>query len=538
LFPGFYVTDAAQGIVVPQFYPLHPVWQAVAFGLSPSAVAGTEAALLLSGLWMTLAGLAIVLIGRELGGRPAVLLLLPALALTALQVWFARYPTTEALTQYMLWAGLWALVRWFGGRQHSSLWAFLAGAALGSVFLVRIDLLILLPIFGLFVFALWFRGWQTADTWFVVPFAVLVAHSFAHGLLFSAPYFYETVGFGLRLLRVNWWIPGAGLLAALGVFWMAWIIRKRESKFARFRRPLLLSLIAAFLLFAIYNWFIRPYSSAAIVRPDAYSDTLLLLTNHENFLRLGWYLALPGIWLGVAGICWMVWKVDSRTAVLLAVGLSFTVVYIWNIRANPHQVYVMRRYVPAVVPFFLLAAAVLISSIDEQGRLLSGVHVQRGWLLRGAALVLGVLWLMGLGWSARGFVRQVDYEGLLEQLAALEAQLPPEAILLFDDQQAVSQGDFWGTPLTYIFGHDAYTIRDVTILEGPLLAETIEIWQNNGRSVVWFGDPAWLVGQGFPFQEKSFSIDSRRLESSYVAKPQQVIQEKWDFRAAFLEGNP
>ena len=102
----------------------------------------------------------------------------------------------------------------------------------------------------------------------------------------------------------------------------------------------------------------------------------------------------------------------------------------------------------------------------------------------------------------------------------------------------MSQGDFWGTPLTYIFGHDAYTIRDAAILEGPLLAETIEIWQNNGRSVVWFGDPAWLVAQGFAFQEKTFAISSRRLESSYVAKPQQVIQETWNFQAALLNPAP
>ena len=411
LFPGFYVTDAAQGLVVPQFYPLHPVWQAVAFGLSPSAVDGTRAALLLTGLWMTLAGLAIVLIGRELGGRPAALLLLPALAVTTLQVWFARYPTTEALTQYMLWAGLWAIARWFGGRQNSSLWAFMAGAALGSVFLVRIDLLILLPIFGLFVAALWFRGWQAADTWFAVPFAVLVSHSFAHGVLFSAPYFYETVGFGLRLLRVNWWIPVAGLLAALGIFWMAWTIRKRKSKFARFRQPLLAGLIAAFLLFAVYNWFIRPYTSAAIVRPDAYSDTLLLLTNHENFLRLGWYLALPGIWLGVAGICWMVWRVDSRTAVLLAVGLSFTVVYVWNIRANPHQIYVMRRYVPAVVPFFLLGAAVLISQ-SLRARAPGFRHAGSAGLVaarrcRGAGgFVVSRSWLVGAGLHRSGRLRR------------------------------------------------------------------------------------------------------------------------------------
>ncbi|MGB3715849.1 MAG: hypothetical protein WA996_15590, partial [Candidatus Promineifilaceae bacterium] len=94
IFPGFYVTDAAEGRIMPQFYPMHPVWQAVAFGLG-----GVEPALVMTGLWALLGGFAVYMTIRELGGWEVAALGLTGLSLTALQVWFARYPTTEALTQ-------------------------------------------------------------------------------------------------------------------------------------------------------------------------------------------------------------------------------------------------------------------------------------------------------------------------------------------------------------------------------------------------------------------------------------------------------
>ncbi len=535
VFPGFYVTGEAEGRITPQFYPLHPVWNAVGFGLSPSEADGAGTALLLTGLWITLGSLALVFLGSELGGWFAAVLLLGGLAVTALQVWFGRYPTTEALTQYLLWAGLWSLYLWFDKRRPEALWAFLAGMALGSVFLVRIDILVLAPVFAVFLFGLWYRGWRPADTWFAIPFVLLVGHSVLHGFLLSAPYFYETVGFGLSLLWKNAWILILAASLGLGLFWAAWAIRKRGRDFSRYKRPFLVTVIALFLLFALYNWFIRPYAVSSTLRPDAYSETLLLITNHENFLRLGWYLALPGIWLGVAGICWMIWRVDSKTAVLVSVGLLFTVTYLWDNRANPHQVYVMRRYVPAVVPLFLLGAAVLLAQIEEKGRDLLGTQRRQGAALLVTTLLLSIVWLVGLGWSARGFISQVDYGGLLDQLSAFEAQLPPESILLFDDQAPVGQGDFWGTPLTYIFGHQAYTIRDAAILEGQELPATIASWQENGRSVVWFGDPAWLDANGIGYQEKPFTIISRRLEGSYEHKPTQIIDETWALEAALLE---
>ena len=137
-----------------------------------------------------------------------------------------------------------------------------------------------------------------------------------------------------------------------------------------------------------------------------------------------------GWWLGLLGISWLVCRLNRRTAVTLGFGLLFALAYLWNIRANPHQIYASRRYVPAVMPLFVMGAAVLIAQIG------SGKTWQR-WGLAG---LLAAAWLGGIAWNARGFVSQVDYQGVLAQVAALNRQFEPDAGLLFQDPAPVGLG--------------------------------------------------------------------------------------------------
>ncbi|MDX1416467.1 MAG: hypothetical protein R3293_19865 [Candidatus Promineifilaceae bacterium] len=535
IFPGFYVVDAAQGAVVPQFYPLHPVWLATAFAVGSSIIESVRAELLMTGLWMSLAVFAVYLTMRDIGGRLTAVLTLIALSLTALQVWFARYPSTEPLTQFLLWAGLWGTVMWLGGRKPVSFWALLSGIMLGLLFLVRIDVLIMLPIIGLLLIALWAGGWRSSDWWFAVSFIVLVIQSFLHAAVLSAPYFYEHIGFGLRIFWRSWLIPLAALLIGLIFIVLVYYFRGRFFQLSRFQKPLKIFIIGLVLIVAIYGWFIRPYFGEQVVVPDAYSNSILILTNHENWIRLGWYLSPIGIWLGVLGMCLLIWHVKWKTILIVAVGLLFSALYLWDVRANPHHVYVMRRYVPIVLPFFIVSAAYLLGWFFE---LIQEWRSQRPlirYVFLATGIVIGAIWILGLVWMARGFVSQIDHEGAFAQLAAIENDLPPNSVLIFYDESAVGLGDFWGTPLKYIFGHEVYKLRRLEEnIDGPLV-ELIEIWQNNNRSVVWVGDPTWLDNNGFRYQEQLKEISSRRLESSYEHKPQAIIPVTWSLPLSLIE---
>lgn len=543
--PGFYVTDEASGQLTPQFYPLHPVFQAVVYGAAGGGAAGGGAAgvraeLLLTGLWILLGTLAVYLTARDIGGPVVGALALAGLTLSALQVWFGRYPTSEALTQFLLWAGIWSAGRWLDERRSPALWAFAAGCAFGAVFLVRIDSLVLLPVFAVVLGWRWLRGWQRSDSWFAVPFTLLVVHSLLHGHFLSAPYFYETVGYGFILLGRLWPFLVVGLLGlALLLLWLP----RRVSRFRapdraqRLVRYVLLSLLFAY---ALYGWFLRPELNATTLRPDVFSAGEIPVTNHENWLRLGWYLSPLGIWLGVFGAGLMLWRANRRSVMVLALGSMFAGLYLWNISANPHHVYVMRRYVPAVMPFFILSAAYLLGYLGfrrSDWEAVSSAALRKLPHPLGPLLVvtLTLFWLVGLGWSARGYVSQVDHAGLAEQIDALAAELPPGAILLFNDPLPVGEGDVWGTPLRFIYGFDVLALRQPPDTITPLLVETIKTWQNNGQPVIWVGSPTWLDEQGLEYRAEQATLSRRRLESSYAYKPYRVDTETSALMLNYLE---
>ncbi|MBP9501136.1 MAG: hypothetical protein KBF17_03140 [Candidatus Promineofilum sp.] len=542
LFPGFYVTDAAAGRLTPQFYPLHPVLQAAVFGAAGGGASGVRAELLLVGLWMLLGTLAVYLTAREAGGPVVGALALAGLSLMGLQVWFGRYPTSESLTQFMLWTGLWGVARWLGGRGPSALWAFVAGCAFGAVFLVRIDSLVMLPVFSIFLVWRWIGGWQRADSWFALPFVALVVHSLLHGHFLSAPYFYETVGYGVFLLQRAWPVLLVAILVATAVLW--WLARNRDRLHApeKLRRPFLAALVFSLLAYAVYGWFIRPGLATTTMRPDVFSGGEIPVTNHENWLRLGWYLSPVGVWLGVLGGCLLVWRIERRTALLVAFGWLFSIVYLWNISANPHHVYVMRRYVPVVVPFFILGGACLLAcrgfSRESWSTRPGDILPRLPYPAAPAILaVFAAVWLAGLGWHARGLISQVDNPGLVEQIDNLAGQMPPEAVLLFNDPAPVGQGDIWGTPLKFIFGHDAFTLRQPPEAIAPSLVETIKTWQNSGRTVIWVGDTGWLDEASIPYHTELVTMNREHLENSYFYRPQAIILDTTVLTVSYLESD-
>jgi 4-amino-4-deoxy-L-arabinose transferase-like glycosyltransferase len=522
LLPGFYVTEAADGVISPQFYPLHAVWQAIAYDLG-----GIQTALLITGLWALLGTLSVYLVVREIAGWEIAIVALVGLSINALQIWFARYPTTEALTQYLLWAGLWALVLWLRQNEPQPWWGFLAGLTLGELFLVRIDtyFLLILPFF-IWLWLRWTGRWEKHHWTFFAPIALLTVHSLLHAIWQSAPYFYNTFGYGVNLLRSNWLIPvtalfiGAGLLLVLGRF------RNKSEILGRYQRPFLMAAAISVAILAIYGYFIRPNLGGPVnVFEDWYSGGQIPEIDRENLVRLGWYLSPLGIFLATAGTCLMLLRADRQSSALLAVGLMFSLLYLWRIQANPHQVYAMRRYVPAVVPFATVATCYLLGWLFRQ---------KRAWL-SATSLLLTVLWLAGLGWSARGFISQVDRQGIVAQLDQFDSMLAPQSVVLFNDEATITNGDIVGTPLHFIYGHDVYSLRDKDALDEEAFLATIEAWQASGRDVYWVGDRSLLEEFGLEGDETfTITIHSQNLEGTYERKPVNILTANWDLTVTHI----
>lgn len=528
LFPGFYVVDSSQGLIVPEFYPLHPVWLAIGYSLG-----GLRAELWMTPLWGILSTLAVYMTARRLWGPGAGLLTLTGLSLTALQIWFARYATAEMLTQYLLWTGLWALVGWMDDAEPRWLWPALAGGALGQVFLARIDMyaLLLLSI-GV---GLWrWRRWQRADGLFFGLLAALALHSLLHGLFLSWPYTTRLLSYAQHLLLSK---SGVLLLAiVVGVVGsMATLVLASRSK----ERTWLVAFLhrcrwiaaASIGALACYGYWIRPRLGAASTYVYWYSGLEVPALDHENLVRLGWYLSPIGIALGVAGIAWLIVRdLDRRTAALWAIGLFFSFFYLWKIQANPHQVYAMRRYVPVVVPFFVLGAAYLLWQLLEARRL----------MMRWLGLGLTLLWLYGIVVSARGFVSQVDMRGAVDQMGRLNELFAPRSVLLFGDPALIGMGDLLGTPLRFLFGHEVYAVRDFQALQTGDLDDAVAHWQASGRSVYWISVPrGWSWPGRAPLEgAREFTFEAAVLENTYDHKPRRVEVAPWSITVARVMGLP
>ncbi|MCU0500159.1 MAG: hypothetical protein MUC51_00070 [Anaerolineae bacterium] len=527
LLPGFYVPAAAPaGDITPQFYHLHPVWFAVGY-----ALAGLRGELWLTPLWGILGCLAVYMTARQLWGWKVGLLALAGLSATALQIWFARYPTAEVLTQYLFWTGIWAFTAWLEKREPPALWAALAGVAFGEVFLTRIDayVLLIVPI----LLAVWL--WQTPAArrgarWFYVPLLLLAAQSLLHGWLLSRPYFATQIRFGQIVMRQGLALPVIAVvfLAVVAGFLMAQPARRgRALHWLRVARPILLWTAAVGVVsLALYAYFLRPIIEPAQAYPYWYGGGELRSLDQENFVRLGWYLSPLGVALGVLGAGrLLVRQADRRTALLLGTGLFFSAFFLWRISANPHQVYAMRRYVPYVLPFFILCAAYLLGWLY---RVLPG---KTRWLSVG----LTALWLVGIVFSARGFVGQVDYRGLIAQFDRLSAAFEPSSVLIFNDPAPVGIGDFVGTPLRFLYGQTVFTLRNPKALDAARFEETVRRWNAEGHAVYWIA-----VEGGFPWPSpalpllpaEAHQLSGQMLENTYDHKPQRLNDFVWRFSVA------
>jgi hypothetical protein len=439
------------------------------------------------------------------------------------------------LTQFLFWTGAWALVGWVDDEEPHWLWSAIAGIALGQVFLTRIDMYALLAV--PVVAAAWrwrTHNWQRTDVLFFGPFILLASHSLLHGALQSGPY--TAVLFRYVDIVVLAWLKTFAALGAAVVVQANLVSfaarRSRPALWLRIQR-LPWGWIAAMLVItlALYAYLVRPRLGQILSSAYWYGGGQLPDVDRENLVRLGWYLSPLGVALGVLGTAWMLVKeANRRTAFLLAAGLFFSLLYLWRIQANPHQVYAMRRYMPVVLPFFVVAATYSIYRLST---------LRRRWA-RWFSLGLTLLWLFGIVWSSRGFVSQVDLRNAITQMDRLNALFEPRSVLLFGDPAPVGMGDLLGTPLRFLYGHDVYTLRDLHALDEARFDETLARWRDAGRQVYWISvpdGPSW-PGRASLGSTKEFTFEAAVLENTYDHKPTRVDVTPWRITIAPVATQP
>lgn len=352
-FPGFWVSDASAAEVVPQFYHLYPATLGFLGRLS-----GQTAMTYLNALLAVVSVLGVYLLGRRLAGVPAGVVAAAVLGVNMMQVWLAKYPTTEISTQLLLVLALLSLVAAIQTGRPAL--GALAGVALGVAWLDRADgLLPVLLAVGVLAAAAALGRWRRLHTAVAAGLALTVPHALYQAFGPARPY--TEIAGDLTPARLALAV-GALALAALagGVLWRSRLGRRAERAAGRLladpRRVAALKALlpAGLALLAAVAWF-RPQLFGADY--FLYDDRVIRSYDEDALRRLSWFLTVPGLLAAVAGFA-VVAMGRWRAAVWVAVGptLALLAVYVRHAEIAPRLLWWTRRF----VPFGLLALALLI----------------------------------------------------------------------------------------------------------------------------------------------------------------------------------
>ena len=425
-------TFRTEPTMTPAFGHVFPVWMAQAM-----TTFGYEGMLRLNGIFSLISTLVVYGLCRSAISKPFAVAVALVLALNPAAIWIARTPLTELLTQMLLWAAIWLVV--IGLRRHMILPARLAGYVLGVAVLVRIDMLLTLPLMVLAHLGttlveddrapsapVWSAFYSTG-----IPSILLAS---AYYLVFSRPYVVELIP---QLTQI---------VALLGIAVLLLVAANRPRARERLRplvtsRSFILSVGLIVVGLTVYAWFIRPFDEPFRIFGESQVGLAGKRTFAEESLRdLAAYLSVPVVVAGIVGWFATLWNATRSGSgwwmPLLLVSAGFSFLYLWSPSVTPDHFWAIRRFVPAVIPAFVVFVGV--------GGWLALRGRRKGWW---NVTSLASLLLFGLfAYQAfRPFIFEAEHNGYRTQLAALAAQLPDDELVL------ALNGERWWKPLYFTF---------------------------------------------------------------------------------------
>lgn len=341
--PGLWVHGHTSGRTVPQFLHLWPALLATSYDIG-----GYGGAIGTTPFVAVLAVMAFAGLLRRVGGTVAGALGGVLLATNMIEVWQAKYPSSEVIAQALFVATLLCIV--VAAQQRSRVAAFAAGLLTGVGFLGRADGWLLVMLFAAGLAATWAVGradgesrWGAAGLALVLPYAL--------GQAYGPGYAY-TVGNHVPTLA-----PTLALLAVLGVgaHVARIVIRRRPALVQRAETPAA-QRFAGLAVCALYAVLL----AVGLLRRRLFGAEPTL--DDQNLRRLSWFLTLPGLGLaglGLATVALRRWRVAAWAAVVPT--LLLTPVYVWHAQVASRLMWWTRRYVPHVVPGVIALIALALA---------------------------------------------------------------------------------------------------------------------------------------------------------------------------------
>ena len=433
-FMGFDLERPSSGRVYPQFFHLFP-----AFGAYLFQALGIRGALATPPVFGILGTMAVFFTMRRVFGQAPALLTGILLALNIVQVWFARYPVSETMSQCLLFTAMLLIALW--EEQRSEAFGFLGGVALGLSLLVRIDsALVVVPLL-LYVLIRRLRAdlpWREAAP-LLAGFAIVGAHATAHAAFWARKYAIDIA------TRRYWSQPAAVWLGAAAAVAAALLVAHRagprvRDRLERHAAAARAALMAVVVLLAAYAYWLRPALSAwagadGNDKARALADPGLLLDlgfrqlaahDAQALVRLGWFVNPLGLVLGVLGLVAVFARWRPRYLLPVLMGLTVSVFYLYKLRVWNDYPFALRRFVPVTLPLLLGFAAFLITRLAV-----------RGGARRALAAVLAVGLATAYARDTARIAGYVDWRGSVRFVGDVARRFGPQDVLVFEQPRSI-----------------------------------------------------------------------------------------------------
>lgn len=469
-FPGAVEIAKGNAMLMPDFFHLFPVWVAT-FNLLFGPLGGFY----VSPVFGLLSLLVLWLLGRRLFSPLAGALGAGLLLVNFGQLWYARFPASEVLTEFFLLAGLYLTVLCVDGGPPVV--GFFAGAAFGLAAFCRIDVLFLIsPLVLAFlgVVALE-RRFSKTWWWYLGGLTLLTLHAVGHAMTVAKAYTMRIVSeFGF--ISPGYITAMLLLIVTMGALYLA--LFAHIALWNNFKTHLYLIQFAALGILAVRMW------------PHLTSDYLGLL------------LSPVGVVAAFGGFALLLSRNASlRDVPVIFLFLGSALFYLESARATALLPWALRRYVPIILPLALLLTGHLVATMW-------------GTRARLRPLVLLVPAFLGIAFLLKSWpiLRDAPMRGAYAAVAQFAARFPPTALLLFD-RSTVSH-----LPLAvdYTFGRQA--------LDVFRLDHTPTALQELTRRVLAAGRPVYVVNGGVTL----FWTDLKGFEVRPVETfPLRYVALKW-----------
>jgi len=484
-YPGFYLKESHVGTLVPQFYYLFPLWIAVffkCFGAYGSLFVNPVFALL--SLW-TLRRYV-----EELFDSKTALITCLFLGLAIPQIWNARFPTSEILTQYFILSGLYTYYRF--EKNGRPVMGFLSGMSFSLALLARPTAILLLPALALYMVC---RNWVQFTKKDFIPLGVLglgLVHLYFQGQFWTKYYVNSLPSFFSSDEKFYYGIA-AGIILSFCI--LSIFFRKQFQTFSEKTgvRQFFHLLLPGFLWgLALYAYLIRPQQG-----------TSQELVNMES---LSWFLGQPWTWMAVLGaVFWSHRHLKKENFLLFLLVLFELIFFLYKKRTFSSYPWALKRFTPIAIPGLAVFGAYFVTHVLAKSRLKNVLAV--------FLCILAVLWPLKRG---KIFISLTDNQGLVSFMTRLNDQLDPSGIYFLDR-------DWLAVPLKHL-----YKKQILVLPEGykfPKLENMFLEWLREGKKLYYIGfhEKPFSEKLNFDLLKKDLPVlETQALESSFGSYPERI----------------